>query len=623
MRNGRTPFTLLPLFLLLFALLTAANPVQAQSYSFAVPELRMQVFVQPDASVKIIYDIIFQNNPGAQTIDIIDIGTPHDNYDLSTFSATMNGRPVADIRDSEVIKTGVEIHLGSETLSSGESGTLHVEFTMPDLVYEDTTQDGYASLEITPTWFDPSLVTGLSDIWVVMHMLPEVTAEEVLYQDVAFTDKIMFEEHVVAAWRWQNGQATQPYLVGASFPDRGMTRVIEQSLFDLIQKWLTDNPWVGVLLGIGTFLLLTIAFFRFTGGTGFSVFALIACGLIWAAYTSPTILLLACPAALALFGFVEFKMAGRKNTYLPAIAQVEGGGIKRGLTAPEAAILLELPLNKVLLLIIFGLLDKGAIELTDDTPLTVKLTTAYVSASASSQKRREERQEMAKQAGIVLRGYEHAILDILQDNPNLPVHKQDLSDPMDAMIRSVVGRMKGFDLSDTQDYYKKIIAQAMAQAKSMGDIPQLEEHLDKTWPWIFLDDDYDRTMRRRDYEYFPRWSRPYVVTHGAGGSISSPTPSQSGPAYGGKTTFGDVAASFAGWTENTAGKMADAISPSALNIKTSSGVVNLSGADRITGDVFKALTTSSGGSGGSSGGGGCACACAGCACACACAGGGR
>ena len=76
------------------------------------------------------------------------------------------------------------------------------------------------------------------------------------------------------------------------------------------------------------------------------------------------------------------------------------------------------------------------------------------------------------------------------------------------------------------------------------------------------------------------------------------------------------------------GGLAGAILPSSLNVpNTKGGFVNLSGVDKVTGDVFQALakaSTSSGGSkGGRGGGGGCACACAGCACACACAGGGR
>jgi hypothetical protein len=88
-------------------------------------------------------------------------------------------------------------------------------------------------------------------------------------------------------------------------------------------------------------------------------------------------------------------------------------------------------------------------------------------------------------------------------------------------------------------------------------------------------------------------------------------------------SFGDVAASFAGWTESLTGQMASVISPTQLAVDGGGGkgVVNLSGADHVTGDVLAAFFSGSGGGGGGGGGGGCACA--GCACACACAGGGR
>ena len=153
----------------------------------------------------------------------------------------------------------------------------------------------------------------------------------------------------------------------------------------------------------------------------------------------------------------------------------------------------------------------------------------------------------------------------------------------------------------------------------MGDVPEFEKFLDKTWPWVMMSDDYAPAFQRSGYTYHPTWVRPYVVSQ-AGPSMPA-VGGKSGPAYGGKTSFSNVAASFAGWTETQTGNLANAISPGGLDLGPA-GVVNLSGADKVTGDIFKALSSGSGGSGGSSGGG-CACACAGCACACACAGGGR
>lgn len=598
-------------------LLVVAPAVFAQSYLFGVPELRMQVYVQPDASARIVYDITFDNK--GVPIEIIDVGLPHSGYDISSMAASINGVPLPDIRTSEVVDTGVEIHLYDQAIPTGESATLHFEATVPDMVYEDTTQDGFASLQITPTWYPAQSLTGTGDIWVLVHMLPEVLPDEVLYQDVPFSDKVIFEEHTVAVWHWEDVQPNAAFLVGVSFPQRGMTHVIEQSLFDITRKWLEDNPAVRYALGGAALLLTAVAFFRFSGGTGFSLFFVLVGGMVALLFVRPLSVFLVLPFAIVLFALNERRIGRSKKRYLPAIAQVEGGGIKRGLTAPEAAIILELPLNKVLMLIVFGLLEKGIVQQESADPLEVEVMPEYAGLKMGRKKRRAHRLEVAQRLGIVIRAYEHAFIDVIEESPGKPVHKLALSEPMKELIEHTAERMKGFDLSDTQEYYRKIIARAMNEAKAIGEVPELERYVDRHLQWLLLDDAYPTILTTRRYHYRPIWVRPFASSDRLG--IPSGSPRSSPVSPGGRTSFGDVAASFAGWTENTMGKMASAISPDLLQVKAPTGAVNLSGADRVTGDIFKALTTSSGGS--RSGGGGCACACAGCACACACAGGGR
>ncbi len=53
---------------------------------------------------------------------------------------------------------------------------------------------------------------------------------------------------------------------------------------------------------------------------------------------------------------------------------VAGKGIKRGLTAVEAGILLAEPLDKVLTMILFGLLKKQAVEVVSKDPMQIKPT---------------------------------------------------------------------------------------------------------------------------------------------------------------------------------------------------------------------------------------------------------
>src|SRR5574340_1527440 len=116
------------------------EPAGAQEYRFNVPLAQMEVTVKPDASVHVAYDITFRNQPGAHAIDIVDIGVPHDRYSLQSVKASCAGRGLADVRPSTFVKPGFEVHMDGSTIAPGQEGTLHVEFDVPDMVFQDTTQ---------------------------------------------------------------------------------------------------------------------------------------------------------------------------------------------------------------------------------------------------------------------------------------------------------------------------------------------------------------------------------------------------------------------------------------------------------------------------------------------------
>jgi len=615
-------------------LLSLGQPVQAQTYAFSVPELRMFVDVQSDSSVKIEYDITFENADYASPIDVVDIGTPHDDYDIDNFSANIDGNVLTDIRTSTYIDTGVEIQLGQYAIRPGETGTLHVEFTMPDMVYQDVTDRQYASLQITPTWFDEDSVMGSTNVQILIAMPEGVSPEAVRYQDEPFTQVATYEGRTVVYWQWENGSAAGPNRVGVSFPKEGMTGVIQMNLFQLAEKWLQDNPLARMIVFFLGLIGVSVLYIRFTGGTGLTLFFILLFVVIFTFAVSPLASLFALPLLLGLIIWNELTLKKRRKKYLPPIAQVEGGGIKRGLTAPEAATLLEMPLNKVLTLVVFGLLNKGILRQVEADPLTVEVVEAFRARGKSdlnnAEKRAKHRRKAAQEEGTVIHNYEQPFIDFIEHAPDKPVKDIDFSKPMDFLIKQTVKKMENFDLSDTQDYYRRVIDRAWKQAESIGEIPKREKYLDSYLPWVMMDRRYPTVLSHGGYHYWPIWMRRHRSVPslsgvgGRGGSSKS-----SGPSVGGKTSFGDVGASFAGWAENTMGGMAAAILPGSLQMpKASGGVIDLSGVDRVTGDVFEALSeaSKSSGGGGSSGGSGCvscACACAGCACACACAGGGR
>jgi hypothetical protein len=320
---------------------------------------------------------------------------------------------------------------------------------------------------------------------------------------------------------------------------------------------------------------------------------LIAFAFFYVKYEATEVLI--WPVLIVLAVIVETARKKRKSKYLPAIASVEGGGIKRGLTAPEAAVLLELPIHQVITLILFGMMKKGVIQQFSKEPVKFKVV-----------------DPPPKDA--ILQAYENDFLALMKKHGDATSIKEiDFSKPMEALVKTVAARMVGFDLDETREYYKQIIARAWKEAAEIGDVEAWQKKMDDKVDWLMLDPDFTGRFRPYQDRYIPRSFRTTGFGIPTGGGGSRPSSGGGTAAPSGTTSFGDVAGSVAGWFQNTAGGVVGSVAG------TQAGILNFGGFDKALGQAMK----SSGGSGRSGGGGGCACACAGCACACACAGGGR
>jgi len=390
--------------------------------------------------------------------------------------------------------------------------------------------------------------------------------------------------------------------VGVSFPKRDLERVVRMTKLMLVSKWWRESPTIRFFWAIGLFVLFGFIFFRLTGGTGVTVFIFLLGVSAIAFAISPFLEAIALPVLLFIWWVGERSTAGRRRKYLPPIASVEQGGIKRGLTVPEAAIIMELPLGKVLTLVVFGLLKKDIVRQVQAEPLALELVEDYHGSHS-------ERQAAARENGTVIHAYEQPFLDVFEEKPGVPIEDLNVQEPMKGLIEKAAERMSGFNLPQTREYYRSIVHGAWTKAKAIGDLSERTQFVDENFLWLLLDDGYDESFNTwygGGYHYQPIWTRG-----GAGVGLPAPVTT------GGRTTTGDVAASFAGWSENITGRLAGTLDPVSLGTAGRPGI-DLSGVDKVTLDVLESMTESSG-----SGGGGGGCACAGCACACACAGGGR
>jgi hypothetical protein len=550
LRRSLTRALAVALCLSALILLLPTDCVRAQDYSFTVPSNLVSVYIQEDGSVDIVYDITFTNDPGAHVIDIVDIGMPNDYYDLSSAKATIDGLPVTGIYKSEWLKTGVEIHLGSNQILPGETGTVHLEINNPHMVYQDDQDQEYASVRFYPHFYEDT-GHGTMYLRMTMNFPPGVQPEETRYHDLEFTEAYVEGDRPVMVWTNTDARADQQYQFGVSFPKKYVREVYSPPSFD----------FGGAILGLigslfGALLPVTI------------------CGGI---------------ALWIIIGIVvgARKQRARLMDYMPPLVSVEGLGIKRGLTAVEAAILLEAPLNRVLTMIMFGLVKKGAARVKSDKPLKL---------------------EKADPLPEGLHSYENEFLAAVKKDGGLS--EKELVGVTTKLIKDVSQKMKGFHAKDTIAYYRDIVTQAWKQVEGAKTPEVVDENLE----WMMADEEFETQL--------PGTFGSQPVPMPAWWWIPS-TPSTTSTA---KPVSGKPALPTGAPRTVSASQMADSVVRGIGNVSnTIVGSLSTFTA-RVTGVTHPVpVVKSSGGGGRSSGGGGhsCACACACAGCACACAGGGR
>lgn len=546
--------------LVLFTLLVIAIPASAQSYSFSVDQMILDAFWENDGTLSLVYLITFTNYGSA--IDYVDVGMPNSNYSLSNASADIDGKTINHIANSPYLESGLEIGLGSDSIPYGETGTLRVQISgIKNVFYFDSSDDAYASAVIVPTWFDSDFVSGTTDLTVVYHFPPDVQPDQPRWHEAPSgfpaEPETGFDNQgrIIYTWRNTSANMSNQYKFGASFP------------LEYVPPTAVSEPTFWQNIGIDP---ETIFGFLCFGAVGFFFLAI---------------------PILSIRGAQK-----RKLQYLPPKMAIEGHGIKRGLTSIEAAILLEQPMDKILTMILFATIKKGAARVISREPLKIELTDPQPEG---------------------LREYEKQFLAAMNEQ-GAAKRKRELQDAMINLVNSVSRAMKGFSRRESSNYYKKIIEAAWKQVED-ADTPEVKsETYDKVMEWTMLDNEYDDRTKRvfRDYPVFlPGWWHNYHPrTYGGGtpgpGKVSAPT---SSPTPGGTkmpTLPGsDFAGSIVGGVQDFATSVVGGISAFTGNITNKTNPVP--------------KTTSSGGSFRSGGGSSCACACACAGCACACAGGGR
>jgi len=547
---------IIAIILLCFSALLPGSAL-AQTYYFSLDRETVHVFWNEDGSASIDYVFVFSNDDFASPIDFVDVGLPNSNFDQGTIFADVNGVKVTNISASDYQgegDSGVAVALSSYAIQPGETGQVHVFIgNVRRVLREDSEDKNYASAVFSPTWFGSQFVYGSTNLSVTYHFPPGVKPEEPRWHAPpsgwASQPKTGFDDQGRIIYTWANLSANgyTQYLFGASFPKQYVpaSAIVKPNIFDLLG--ISADDLLGLFFCLG-----------FVGIFGFSIVASIR------------------------------SVTRRKLQYLPPKIAIEGHGIKRGLTAIEAAILMEQPLDKILTMILFAVIKKGAASVAVRDPLKLDITSPLPED---------------------LQPYETKFLEAFSKGPS--ERRSDLQDLMVDLVKTVSTKMKGFSRKETLAYYRDIVQRAWGQVEA-ADTPEVRgQKFDEVMEWTMLDREYDDRTRRvfTGPIFVPTWWGRYDPTY-THRPTSAPT---SLPAGGGISLphlpGSDFAASIVNGVQNFSGNVIGNLSDFTSKVTNKTNPVPVS--------------TSSGRSFGGGGGGGCACACACAGCACACAGGGR
>ncbi|MBN2677210.1 MAG: hypothetical protein JXR32_03990 [Anaerolineaceae bacterium] len=569
---------LAPVILITIFLLVCVTSIGfAQTYLFSVDSEDVVVAITDQGKMDVEITYVFTNSPSASPIDYVDVGLPNNNFSLSDVTASVDGKSIYDISyaDTQYVQTGygVTLGLGNNAILPGHSGRVTLLIPGISSIVFPADQDeipDYASFEFSPNWFGSDYVQGTTDLTVTLILPPGVTPDEPRYflpsggwpGGTTPESGLTTSGQVYYRWNSSAANAYTKYEFGAAFPENYIPAAAIVTTPPI--TWGDILPWVCCLGLVG----LTIA-----------------------------IIIIAARAA-----------AKRKLQYLPPKISIEGNGIKRGLTAVEAAILMEQPMDKVLTMILFAAIKKGGAQVKTKEPLDIEILYPFPST---------------------LHLYESEFLHAFKFKG--AERQKALQEMMVSLIKTLSEKMKGFSRKETIAYYEKIIEQAWAQVTA-AETPEVKsQKFEEVMDWTMADNDYD--SRTRDVfgngpvflpnwwgRYDPVYRTPSTTTAslpkvGKTSSTSIPRPSVldrpvSLPHLPGSDFAASMVKGVQGFSSNIIGGLAGFTS--AITNKT---------------NPVPKPAASSGSSWRSSGSGGgghsCACACACAGCACACAGGGR
>jgi hypothetical protein len=535
--------SLLVVFLAVCFVSSVAGLAQAQSNLYTVNHQWAQIFINDDGTIDLTYNISLTVTQGRLTA--FDVGQPNRDFTIGQAMDQYGNQLHTYSYTADVASVDFK-----QQINAGESIWYTITTNVAGMIYNDTTNPGNYGMQFIPQWISD---TPISDVRIQIVLPSGVSTSDVKTTEVYYNGTSMVEGRLAVYWEKPSLAANEQFMVGVSFPATAMPNYTPS------QAESGDGvDWDSLVLVLGV-----IGFF----------------------------------AAILIFIFIIYKV--NKSSYQAPKVSMETLGVKRGLTAVEAAYLLDLKPPQLVTAILYSLLQKRAVWAEETKPsLKLKVLPPYENKTGTKEN--------------PLRYYEIDFLQAIKADGSLDEEK--LAKAIMFLRDTVEQKLEGYSRKDTVEYYRKIVDKAWAQVEQAGTPELASNAYDKELLWLMMDPNQkvrtETVFRDRPFQPNPLWFwwwYGYTVYHPhpvLRPNVNSPAQSPTPTPIPGAEFANNIATSL----EKTSSNIVVSLEKFANSIVPPPPKASHTPA-RKGSDCVCACAA-------------CACACACVSCACACAGGG-
>jgi len=406
----------------------------AQTITYQVDKEYAKIWINQDGTMDLQYNIRITCLSGS--IGGFYVGMP--NGDFKIGSAEDIGGTILTVNDaSSGDNYRVDVTL-ARRISSGESAEFTLMTNVARMIFKDNQNPGNYGLKFTASWVDDAQVLDLR----VLIVLPPGAEPDKVKNTPDYDHMLVHDTsedgRMTMYWERHSLVEGEKFTVGVSFPS------------SLMPSYTPE----------GGLSLTTILIISGLGGFAFIV------------------------------GLIVVRSV-RRGTYVQPNMKIESLGVKAGLSAVEAAQLIGLPPQKVLIATLYGLLIKKAVSVEGIEP--------HISLKASANPPE-------------LRYYEVEFIRAIR--PDGSLDEGNLANMLMNLRDTVDNKLKGYYREDTVNYYKNIVDKAWKQVEE-SQTPEMASSLfNESLLWLILDgkctdrtrDKFDQTVFIPNIEWWWWWN---------------------------------------------------------------------------------------------------------------------